>query len=118
MKNNPEMFALRETRRREAVRRPEHRAKVSKQARELWATRREAIIAAQNAGKGDEYRRKQSLAGKAKWTNPDNRYWQVFLTPERRAEIRECLRRGMKGVEAAKKFGLSQSRISQIKHGA
>lgn len=118
VRNDPEKNAQREAKRLIKCLSIENRARVGRQSSMLWATKREAIIAAQNAGKGDEFRRKQSLARRQIWTNPNSRYWQVFLTPAKRAEIREHLRQGMKGVEAAKKFGLSESRISQIKLGA
>lgn len=115
---DPEQLALREIKRKAACRTNDFRAKVSVQSSGLWATKRDAIIAAQNAGKGEEYKKKQSVAHSKLWTDPEHAYWKVFNTPEEREHIRECLRRGMKGVEAAKKFGLSQSRISQIKLGA
>lgn len=118
VRNDPVKFAHREALRKLAINTPEFKAKVSAQSSRQWATRRDFIIAAQNSGKGDEFKKKQSIARKRIWTDPDCAYWKVFLTPEARAEIRECLRQGMKGVEASKKFGLSQSRISQIKQGA
>jgi hypothetical protein len=115
---DPKQLALREIKRKAACRTDEFREKVSAQSSELWATKREVIIAAQNTGKGDEFKRKQSIARKKIWTDPDCAYWKVFLTSEKREEVRAYLRQGMKGVEASKKFGLSQSRISQIKQGA
>lgn len=118
MRADPQQFAHREARRLAACRAPEFRASVSVQSSELWATKREEIIAAQNAGKGQEFRRKQSVAHKKLWTNPNSAYWTAFNTPEEREQIREYLRKGMTGAEASEKFGLSQSRISQIKLGA
>lgn len=118
MRNDPAKFAHRERLRKAAISTPAFKAKVSAQSSRQWATKRDEIIAAQNAGKGSEYRRKQSIARKKIWNDPNSAYWNHFLTPEERAEIRSCLRDGMKGVEAARRFGLSQSRISQIKRGA
>lgn len=118
MRKDPEISARHRERHLAACSSPKRRAEVGLQSADLWATKRAEIISAQNAGKGDEWKRKQSVAHKKLWTDPSSRYWQIFLTPEEREHIRECLRQGMKGVEASKKFGLSQSRISQIKLGA
>lgn len=118
IRSDPTRNAKREIRRKEACRTDEFRSKVGAWSSGQWASRREEIIAAQNAGKDDQYKRKQSEARKQAWIDPKGPYRSAFLSPSDRETIRRHLRSGMTGAKAAKKFGLSQSRISQIKHGA
>lgn len=49
----------------------EHRAKIAEKSREMWAVKREAIIAAQNLGKGEAFREKQAEAQLRLWSDPD-----------------------------------------------
>lgn len=94
-----------------------HRRRVGNQSMRLWLVKRNEIIAAQNVGKDAEYRRKQSELKKAQWRDPDSGMWKVFLTHAERDEIRAMLASGKTGAAVARECGLSQSRISQIKHG-
>lgn len=97
---------------------PEFRARVGKQSKDRWATKREQIIEAQNAGKRNpNWRKANSERAKARWQDQNSPYWKVFLTHEARDAIRAKLASGMTGVAVAKMYGLSQSRVSQIKYG-
>lgn len=115
--SDPRRHAAAEELRLTACRTEKHRATVAAQSNRQWAERRDEIVAAQNAGKGPAYRRKQSELKKAQWRDPNSSYWKVFLSHETRDEIRAKLASGMTGTAVANLYGLSQSRVSQIKHG-
>lgn len=120
--SDPEYKAALDAKRTEAARRPESRKRVGDQSRELWATKRTEIIAAQNAGKGEDWRRKQSERGKKKLADPDHplRLAAIArrrLSDEDIAEIRRRISEGEKVTALAREYGVSQPHISHIKSG-
>lgn len=117
LRADPIRHAAREAKRIAKCKTPEARRRVAVQSSEQWRTRREEIIAAQNAGKGEEYKRKQSEAKSQQWAKSDGPYAGVFLSADERDEIRALLASGLTGVAVARQWGLSESRVSQIKHG-
>lgn len=103
-----------------AVRAPESRERVSRLSRENWERDRDGIIAAQNAGKGDEFRRKQSEVRKALWAVPEYRRQTSLahackLSSEDVLVIRQRLAAGESQKVIAKFFGVDSSMISSIK---
>lgn len=108
--------------RTEATRRPEARQRVSKQSKQMWAESRDKIIAAQNAGKGIGWRRKQSVLAKQRAARPESplqkhKFRREKLTLDGVSEIRKMLADGFAQKIIAAKFGIDQSLVSKIRTG-
>lgn len=119
---DPEIHARSLEKKRLLARTPEARARVSAQSRELWATKRSDIIAAQNAGKDDEWRKKQSALGKERMKDKNNPLIRSIharrkLSDQDVADIRRRLAAGETPVSVSIAYGVSQSLISYIKTG-
>lgn len=48
---------------------------------------------------------------------PDGRHPRAKLTEDKYEEIRGLLAKGVMGAEIAKRFGISQTHVSRIRHG-
>ncbi|MBA1141754.1 hypothetical protein [Mesorhizobium neociceri] len=108
--------------RRAAAQTDASRSRVGAQSARQWAEKRDDIIAAQNAGKGDEWRRKQSVGKRRLWRTPAYRKktaeaHAVKLTAADIGEIRALLASGMKASLIARRFNVDASHISGIKSG-
>ncbi len=98
------------------------RQRVAVQSSRLWATKRAEIIAAQNAGKGEEWRRKQSESKKALWRSPGNQMAAAMkarrrLSDEDVQEIRKLLAEDCEQKAIAMRYGIDPSLVSHIKAG-
>lgn len=105
-----------------ARQRPEVREKIGAQSRRRWAEQREKIIAAQNAGKGAEWKAKHRLLGKNRWNDPDSALRRSVM--ERRKlsdddvrDIRVDLASGVTQMSLANKYRVDASLISRISKG-
>jgi hypothetical protein len=101
---------------------PEARKRVSAESKVRWVTDRDRIIAAQNAGKGDEWRRNNSIRVKAGWKEPNNNYLAAMarrrkLSDPDVVEIRRLIAADEKRSVIAKRFGVDPTTISHIKSG-
>lgn len=99
---DPEKLRVRETKRLAAMQRTEVRAAIGDDSRKRWQEDRQKIIDAQNAGKGIDFRKKQSAAKTHKLTDSDVR------------EIRELRALGTTVRKLADKYGVSYGLISAI----
>lgn len=115
------------------------RKRVGEWSRDQWSERRDEIIAAQNAGKGAEWKAKHSALGKARQADPafKKKVSDILrairspesvrkemmlrsakkLTPEDAIEIRRMLASGMTQKAIAKIYSLDPSEISRIHTG-
>lgn len=122
--DNPRIKEAADAKRAASARRPTNRALVSAQSKSLWETDRERIIAAQNAGKSDEWKKKQSISKKQMWLdNPDNGTMRSNiarrkLSPDDVASIRAAAANGEKQKLIAMKFQISASMVSLICTGS
>lgn len=69
-----------------ATAKPEYKRLVASQSNARWASDRDRIIAAQNAGKGERWRERQREAKRAQWADPDQR--RKFLATQAAARLR------------------------------
>lgn len=120
--SNPEIRARANEAKRAKALAPEARAFVSKQSSELWRTKRAEIIAAQNAGKGEAWKRKQSTLGMARMQSLDHplrvaAFARRKLSDEDVKAIRVRLANGEIGSALAREYNVSQPTISDVKTG-
>lgn len=106
----------------ESGRTPEARARTSAQSKLLWASKREQMIAALNAGKGDEWRRKHSEIGRARLQNPNHPFRKLAVSRRKLTDgdvlkIRLRVTAGEKASALAREYGVDPSTISHIKSG-
>jgi hypothetical protein len=102
--------------------RPDAVRLVSAQSKARWETMRDDIIAAQNAGKTEEWRALQSEMKKAQWTQPD---WRANQLAKRKKVIPDgaipsIIARAAAGerqIAIAQSFGVTQSLISRVISG-
>lgn len=119
---DPERLAARERKRLASCQTESHRATVSAQSKELWATKRDEIIAAQNAGKGPEWSRRQSDAKRAQWADPNSPMRAAMAQRRRLSEadqqdILNRLSRGESQSSIAANYRIDPSLVSRIKSG-
>lgn len=119
---DPKRWAESRRKAAEAAREPEARARVSEQSKGLWQTKRDQIIAAQNAGKGAEWKAKQSATKREQWAEPDN---LMLAAMRRRRRLSETDIAQIKARVAAREsqgaiardFDVDRSMISRIASG-
>lgn len=117
---NPELRARAAKTRAEIARLPDKRKAVGQWSRDNWQTKRESIIAAQNAGKGEDWKRKHSALGRSRLQSPDHplrkaAFARRKLTDDDVLIIRSRLANGENGTALAKEYGVSQTTISDVK---
>lgn len=100
----------------------EARQRTATHSTQLWATMRDTIIAAQNAGKDEAWRAGQSVAKKRQWAIPGNKMVAAMaarrkLSDDDIAEIRKQATNGESQREVAQRFGVSPSMVSMIRSG-
>lgn len=100
----------------------EARDQIGAASKSMWAEKRDEIIAAQNVGKGEEFRRKQSVARTALWKDPNYRKRTSESHAEKLDEtkvrtIKQMLADGKRGIHIAEIFGIDSSMVSWIKSG-
>lgn len=106
----------------EARKAPEVREKIGVASRKSWSQNRDRIIAAQNAGKGDDFRAKQS-ANKKKLAQSPNFHLLQYARARRKLSssdivtIKQRLAAGETLKAIAKDFHVSISSISDVKTG-
>jgi hypothetical protein len=110
------------TARRESSRTEDSRLAVSRQSTKLWKEKRSEIILAQNQGKDDAWKEKQSIAKKQQWLQPNNNMALAMkerrkITDEDVYEIRKSLLKGATQASLALRYGVNGSMISMIKTG-
>lgn len=116
----PSNRAKADKKRAEVTRRPENRAAVGLWSKQNWQTKRDDIITAQNAGKGNEFKRKQSEARVQLWADPEWRSRQKRtkkVSDVQVSEIRRRLLDGERSMVLASEYGVDRSLISRIKTG-
>lgn len=106
----------------EKLRAPTSRARVSAQSFELWATKRAEIIAAQNAGKDEQWRAQNSERVKAEWKKPGNKLLAAMarrrvLSDDDVRKIRARIAGNESLSKIAAEYGVDNSLISHIKAG-
>jgi hypothetical protein len=119
---NPERVRQRETTRLATTRTPVARQRVADWSRQNWAERREVIIAAQNAGKGADWKRQQSENKQREWADPNAGHQRAAIAKRRVSDadleqIRRLRAEGQTQSELAKRFGVTPSRISRLLAG-
>lgn len=119
---NPELRSRADAKRAEISRRTEKREAVGLWSKNNWETKRGQIIAAQNAGKGDEWRRRHAAIGKTKMASVDHplriaAFKRRKLSDADILEIRRRLAQGERAFVLAPEYGVSQTTISDCKTG-
>lgn len=119
---DPEKLAAREAVRIEASRTPKARQRVGDWSRQNWQSRRQEIIAAQNAGKGEEWREKMSARKKQEWADPNSPHRlaserQRKLSDQDLRAIRARLAAGESNGSIAASYRIDPSTVSHIKAG-
>lgn len=118
---DPERHAEISAKRAVVARSQTHRLRVGEQSKAQWITNRDKIIAAQNAGKGEAWKAKQSSLGKKRMADknhPLNQYnfKRRKLTDGDIQAIRGRLAQGECHGDIAQAYGIDRSIISRIKH--
>lgn len=99
-----------------------NREMYSRLSRSRWKEMRESIISAQNAGKGEAWKRKHAEIGRIKMARPDHplrlaAHARRKLSDSDVSAIRRRAGSGEKTTVIARDFGVHQSTISHIKSG-
>lgn len=117
VRSDPRSLAAMEEKRLAACRAPERRSAAGVKSKATWQAMRQSIIAAQNAGKGDDFKRKQAEAKRAAWADPNGPYAKTRLPQETIKNVIALLAAGNTGVAIAKMLNISGRQISRIKCG-
>lgn len=120
--DDPVRHAARAAKVAAAARTPMRRAAVRDQSKSLWHQNREKIIAAQNAGKGDEWKAKQSALGRARMSDMNNPL-RIRAKASRKVsvsdvcKIKEMVCGGAMQKSVAAAFRIDPSMVSRIMAG-
>lgn len=122
--SNPQAFASREVKRKAAMKREDVRAKIGDASKEMWEVNRDKIVAAQNLGKGEEWRRKHAEIHRLIMMD-ENAPLRIAAASRRKLSgqdievIRLRLASGEAQSEIAKDFNVNNSVVSRIntRHG-
>jgi hypothetical protein len=121
-RSDPDKYAAALQKSIEARKTPEVRGKIGAASRKNWSKNRDLIIASQNAGKGADFRAKQSANKKKLALSPDFHLYRYARARRKLSSadivmIKQRLASGETQTAIARDFHVSLSSISDVKTG-